>query len=118
MNASSDSAAGLSDNDDDSEDAATHPAGIRLKRAGYYTIPSMSELANMTDADGNCNVENFTIGRTGYGNIFFPGVINIRNMNFDDIVFFRRNEVIVYPDDDKKPPLGEGLNRRAQVTML
>ncbi len=73
--------------------------------------------ANLTDSDGNCNVENFTIGRTGYGNIFFPGVTNIRNMNFDDIVFFRRKEVIVYPDDDRKPPLNEGLNRRAQVTL-
>jgi nuclear pore complex protein Nup98-Nup96 len=107
----------LSDNDEDSEDATTHPAGIRLKRAGYYTIPTMSELANLTDCDGNCNVENFTIGRTGYGNIFFPGVTNIRNMNFDEIVFFRRKEVIVYPDDDKKPQLGDGLNRRAQVTL-
>ena len=101
MNASSDSAAAVSDNeDDDSEDAsAAHPAGIRLRRAGYYTIPSMSELANLTDSDGNCNVENFTIGRTGYGNIFFPGVTNIKNMNFDDIVFFRRKEVIVYPGE-------------------
>ena len=71
----------------------------------------------MTDVDGNCNVENFTIGRTGYGNIFFLGVINIKNMNFDDIVYFRRKEVIVYPEDDRKPPLGEGLNRRAQVTL-
>lgn len=118
MSASSDSNAGLSDNDDDSEDAGSvHPAGIRLRRPGYYTIPSWSELANMTDADGNCNVENFTIGRTGYGNIFFQGVVNIRNINFDNIVFFRRKEVTVYPDDDKKPPLGEGLNRRAQVTL-
>ena len=118
MSASSDSVAGLSDNDDDSEDAGSvHPAGIRLRRPGYYTIPSWSELANMTDADGNCNVENFTIGRTGYGNIFFQGVTNIRNLNFDDIVFFRRKEVTVYPDDEKKPPLGEGLNRRAQVTL-
>jgi nuclear pore complex protein Nup98-Nup96 len=71
----------------------------------------------MTDVDGNCNVENFTVGRTGYGNIFFPGVINIRNLNLDDIVFIHRKEVIVYPDDDKKPALGEGLNRRAQVTL-
>ena len=31
----------------------------------------------MLDSEGNCNVENFTIGRENYGNIFFPGVTNV-----------------------------------------
>jgi nuclear pore complex protein Nup98-Nup96 len=99
-------------------DFEQQPGGIKLRRAGYYTIPSMSELATMVDTDGNLNVENFTIGRSGYGNIFFPGVTNIRGMNFDDIVFFRHKEVIVYPmDDSSKPDLGQGLNKKSQVTL-
>ena len=36
-----------------------------LSRVGYYTIPSMDELAEMVDNNGQCVVENFTIGRKG-----------------------------------------------------
>uniref|UniRef100_A0A8C9VDT0 Nuclear pore complex protein Nup98-Nup96 n=1 Tax=Scleropages formosus TaxID=113540 RepID=A0A8C9VDT0_SCLFO len=94
-----------------------HPAGIVLNRLGYYTIPTMEELAKMVNDNGECVVENFTVGRKGYGSIFFPGEVNLTNLNLDEIVHFRRKEVIVYPDDMTKPPVGEGLNRRAEVTL-
>ncbi|XP_068187416.1 nuclear pore complex protein Nup98-Nup96 [Antennarius striatus] len=94
-----------------------HPAGIVLNRVGYYTIPSMEHLANMVDDNGECVVENFTVGRKGYGSIFFPGEVNVTGLNLDEIVHFRRKEVIVYPDDKNKPLEGEGLNRRAEVTL-
>ncbi|XP_041088599.1 nuclear pore complex protein Nup98-Nup96 isoform X1 [Polyodon spathula] len=94
-----------------------HPAGIVLARVGYYTIPSMDELAKMTNENGECIVENFTIGRKGYGSIYYPGEVNLTNLNLDEIVHFRRKEVIVYPDDQTKPPVGEELNRRAEVTL-
>ncbi|XP_059207267.1 LOW QUALITY PROTEIN: nuclear pore complex protein Nup98-Nup96 [Centropristis striata] len=94
-----------------------HPAGIVLNRVGYYTIPSMDDLAEMVDENGECLVENFTVGRKGYGSIFFPGEVNVTGLNLDEIVHFRRKEVIVYPDDKNKPPEGEGLNRRAEVTL-
>ncbi|XP_012673966.1 nuclear pore complex protein Nup98-Nup96 isoform X2 [Clupea harengus] len=94
-----------------------HPAGVVLCRVGYYTIPSMEELSRMLNENSECVVENFTIGRKGYGSVFFPGVVNLTNMNLDDIVHFRRKEIIIYPDDMTKPPVGEGLNRRAEVTL-
>uniref|UniRef100_A0A8D3BN44 Nuclear pore complex protein Nup98-Nup96 n=1 Tax=Scophthalmus maximus TaxID=52904 RepID=A0A8D3BN44_SCOMX len=92
-------------------------SGIVLNRVGYYTIPSMKDLAEMVDDHGDCSVDNFTVGRKGYGSIFFPGEVNVTGLNLDEIVHFRRKEVIVYPDDKNKPPEGEGLNRRAEVTL-
>uniref|UniRef100_A0A671S4V3 Nuclear pore complex protein Nup98-Nup96 n=1 Tax=Sinocyclocheilus anshuiensis TaxID=1608454 RepID=A0A671S4V3_9TELE len=53
----------------------------------------------------------------GYGSVFFSGEVNLTNMNLDEIVHFRRKEIIVYPDDKDKPPAGEGLNGRAEVTL-
>ncbi|XP_062910842.1 nuclear pore complex protein Nup98-Nup96 isoform X1 [Mobula hypostoma] len=95
-----------------------HPAGIILTKVGYYTIPSMEELAqHMTNENGECFVENFTIGRKGYGSVYFPGMVNLTNMDLDETVHIRRKEVTVYLDDDKRPPIGEGLNRRAEVTL-
>lgn len=40
-------------------------SGIVLNRVGYYTIPSLEDLAEMVDENGECVVENFTVGRKG-----------------------------------------------------
>uniref|UniRef100_A0A8C1UTE4 Nuclear pore complex protein Nup98-Nup96 n=1 Tax=Cyprinus carpio TaxID=7962 RepID=A0A8C1UTE4_CYPCA len=92
-------------------------SGMVLTRVGYYTIPSMEELGRMLNENGECIVENFTVGRKGYGSVFFSGEVNLTNMNLDEIVHFRRKEIIVYPNDKDKPSVGEGLNRRAEVTL-
>ncbi|KAJ9574028.1 hypothetical protein L9F63_008554, partial [Diploptera punctata] len=99
------------------ENQVAHPTGIVLHRAGYYTMPSLEELACLMNDDGTCVVENFTVGREGYGNVFFPDPINVGGLNLDEIVHFRHKEIMLYPDDEKKPPVGVGLNRRAQVTL-
>lgn len=95
-----------------------HPAGIVLRRCGYSTIPTMEELAiKGLDESGKCIVTSFSIIRRGYGQIFFEGPLDVANLNLDEIVLFRHKEVTVYPDDSKKPPEGEGLNRRAEITL-
>lgn len=94
----------------------THPAGITLRRVGYYTIPPMDELALLVE-NGQCIVENFTIGRYNYGNVFFAESFDVAGLNLDEIVHIRHKEIVIYPDDDVKPPVGQGLNRPAQVTL-
>ncbi|XP_055550074.1 nuclear pore complex protein Nup98-Nup96 [Wyeomyia smithii] len=99
------------------EDAEPHPTGIVLRRPGYYTIPTLDDILQLMDEEGRCVVPNFTIGRRGYGNVYFNEPIDVANLNLDEIVHFRHKEVIIYPDDENKPLVGEGLNRKAQITL-
>uniref|UniRef100_A0A182N4M8 Nuclear pore complex protein Nup98-Nup96 n=1 Tax=Anopheles dirus TaxID=7168 RepID=A0A182N4M8_9DIPT len=99
------------------EDAEPHPTGIVLRRVGYYTIPSLDDIVQLMDEEGRCVVPNFTIGRKGYGNVYFNEPIDVAGLNLDEIVHFRHKEVIIYPDDENKPPVGSGLNRKAQITL-
>lgn len=59
--------------------------GVILKRPNYYTIPPLNELKSYLDGNGDCFVEDFTIGREGYGNVVFPGKINVAGLNLDEI---------------------------------
>ncbi|CAD6339987.1 unnamed protein product [Miscanthus lutarioriparius] len=43
---------------------------------------------------------------------------DVRCLDLESIVEFNNREVIVYKDDNKKPPVGEGLNKAAEVTLL
>ncbi|XP_026470889.1 nuclear pore complex protein Nup98-Nup96-like [Ctenocephalides felis] len=99
------------------ESAIHYPTGITLTRTGYYTIPSLDKLSEFMTEDNQCIVPNFTVGREGYGNVYFNDSFDVANLNLDEIVHFRHKEVIIYPDDDNKPPVGVGLNRKAQVTL-
>ena len=38
-------------------------------------------------------------------------------MSFHGAVHFRHKETVVYPDDSVKPPVGEGINVPAEITM-
>ena len=94
---------------------SSSPPVLVLTGEGYYTVPPLSQLT--LDTEGQCHVTGFTVGREGYGSIHYPDTLNVANLNLDDTVFIRHKEVIVYPDDMNKPPLGEGLNRPAQITL-
>lgn len=43
--------------------------------------------------------------------------MDVFGLNLDVLVHFRHKEVTVYPDEDNKPPIGQGLNREAQITL-
>lgn len=77
----------------------------------------MDDLKSYLAEDGSCIVPNFTVGREGYGNVYFGKEMDVAGLNLDEIVHFRDKQIIIYPDDNNKPPIGQGLNRDAQVTL-
>ncbi|KAL5713823.1 Nuclear pore complex protein nup98a [Ranunculus cassubicifolius] len=86
----------------------------------YYTKPAIQDLAAKERAEpGFCqHVKDFVIGRHGYGSIHFLGETDIQGLDLEALVKFNSREVIVYMDDDKKPPVGQGFNKPAVVTLL
>ncbi|KAI7725998.1 hypothetical protein M8C21_015253, partial [Ambrosia artemisiifolia] len=92
----------------------------KLKQPDYYTLPQISELEAKERAEpGYCSrVKDFVVGRHGYGSIKFLGETDVRKVDIETIVQFNNREVIVYMDESKKPPVGEGLNKAAEITLL
>ncbi|KAJ1404014.1 hypothetical protein SESBI_26934 [Sesbania bispinosa] len=92
----------------------------KLRRSDYYTLPRIHELAAKERAEpGFCShVKDFVVGRQGYGSIKFLGETDVRGLDLESIIQFNNREVIVYMDDAKKPPVGQGLNKPAEVTLL
>lgn len=72
----------------------------------------------MLDSDGQCLVENFTVGRYGYGNVCFLGVTDVAGIDLDSVVFILRKQIEVYPEGTQKPPQGQELNKPAIVSIL
>lgn len=91
--------------------------GIKFTRPDYFMVPPLEDLHTFINKEGRCIVTGLVIGRIGYGNVYFATPIDLTNMNIDELVHFRYRELTIYPDDKVKPPLGQGLNRPAQVTL-
>ncbi|KAI3946919.1 hypothetical protein MKW98_003482 [Papaver atlanticum] len=92
----------------------------KLRHSDYYTEPRIQELAAKERAEpGFCRrVKDFVVGRHGFGSIKFAGETDVRNLDLESLVQFNNREVIVYLDESKKPPVGQGLNKAAVVTLL
>nr|XP_043628529.1 nuclear pore complex protein NUP98A [Erigeron canadensis]XP_043628537.1 nuclear pore complex protein NUP98A [Erigeron canadensis]XP_043628546.1 nuclear pore complex protein NUP98A [Erigeron canadensis] len=92
----------------------------KLRQSDYYTEPRIQELAAKERAQpGFCRrVKDFVVGRHNYGSIKFLGETDVRRLELESLIQFNNREVIVYLDETKKPPIGQGLNKPAEVTLL
>ncbi|PIN08207.1 hypothetical protein CDL12_19216 [Handroanthus impetiginosus] len=92
----------------------------KLPDGHYYTEPPIKELEAKERAEpGYCShVNDFVVGRQGYGSIKFIGETDVRCLDLESIVQFNNREVIVYADDRKRTSVGKSLNKPAEVTLL
>ena len=66
----------------------------RLTQDDYYTIPSIDELRHLFNAQGQCLVKEFTVGREHYGSVTFQSArLNLAGLDLNRLSEF---------DDDKR----------------
>jgi len=85
------------------------------RRSDYYTKPSIEMLASLSE-DDLARVDNFEVGRFGYGKITWPGLTDLRGLDLDAIIDIEYKKVAVYPGSTA-PPVGTGLNKTAVVEL-
>ncbi|KAK4689973.1 nuclear pore complex protein Nup98-Nup96, partial [Tremellales sp. Uapishka_1] len=90
------------------------------KKGDYWCRPRLEKLKGMRDED-LAQVENFTAGRRGYGEVTFLEPVDLTSVSLQDmlgtIIVFQDLELSVYPDDRDKAERGEGLNVPAKITL-
>ncbi|BBN00670.1 nuclear pore complex protein Nup98-Nup96 [Marchantia polymorpha subsp. ruderalis] len=92
----------------------------KLRHSDYFTEPRIQELAAKERAEpGYCRrVHDFVVGRRAYGAVKFLGDTDVRRLDLESIIQFNKCEVLVYMDESRKPPVGQQLNKPAEVTLL
>ncbi len=71
----------------------------------------------MTDAQ-LASVTKFRVSHRDYGCVFWPGKVDVRDLDLDRVVHFAHRHLKVYPVDADLPPAGSGLNQLCRVTLF
>lgn len=95
-----------------------------LTREGYYTVPSMAELASMPPSQLK-TLHGFRVGRVGFGEVRWIGEVDVSGLDLDQIVFIEHGDASVYRDDAEdgngdamaRPEVGHGLNSAAVLVL-
>ncbi|WBW71359.1 nucleoporin Nup98 and Nup96 [Schizosaccharomyces osmophilus] len=88
---------------------------------GYWMKPGVEELVKYPK-DKLTTVPQFCVGRSGYGQVSFLKPVDLTKFEkFEDIpvnvVLFEKKICSVYPEEGSSPPVGEGLNVPAIITL-
>lgn len=72
-----------------------------LTKQGYYCKPSIDVMRGMTESE-LARIEEFEVGRHGFGKITWPGLTDVRNLNLDELVNIAKRNFTVSPSSLKK----------------
>lgn len=99
-----------------------------LEAEGYYTEPPIEDLTRMTEEE-LAAVPNFTVTRPGHGTVVWLEPVDLRGIDLSRVLCIADTRIFVYrhaevpdecmPDriDAMLPPVGEGLNKSAFVSL-
>ena len=81
--------------------------------ARFIVEPDLSSLSSSELTQ----VSELKVTKPGVGTVVFHGVTDCTDLDVARDIVLKRGFVLVYPDQTKKPPPGQGLNKPASVTM-
>ena len=103
--------------------AAASPQSKKVLGPGaYWTTPSIKQLHTMSRQQLQ-NLDKFVVGREHVGQVEFgrAGGVDLSTVPLDricgDLVCLETRVCTVYPDDQEKPPMGEGLNIPSTIAL-
>ncbi|KAF8866856.1 hypothetical protein BDZ45DRAFT_667523 [Acephala macrosclerotiorum] len=86
----------------------------------YWMSPTRAEIERMSRQEKS-KVTDFTVGRKGVGQVRFNVDVDLTKINIDDImgniVQLNIRSATVYSNPAKKPPVGQGLNVPAIISL-
>lgn len=99
------------------DNAQPAPASLlpRMTRQEYYSSPSIEMMSKMSEVKLS-QIDNLEIGRYGFGCIKWPGLTDVRRIDFDRVIDIERGRLTVYPEQDK-PREGTELNKEAVISL-
>ncbi|CAE8743096.1 unnamed protein product, partial [Polarella glacialis] len=98
-----------------SSDPETEVARSHCMMGGLLVEPDLWKLPE----DELAYVENLTVTREGVGSVTFQGSTDCRQLVhcLTEVVVLNPGEVVVYPNQKLKPPVGSDLNKPASITL-
>eukprot|EP01022_Parablepharisma_sp_SALTPOND_P026498 TRINITY_DN64274_c2_g1_i1.p1 TRINITY_DN64274_c2_g1~~TRINITY_DN64274_c2_g1_i1.p1 ORF type:complete len:1466 (+),score=190.33 TRINITY_DN64274_c2_g1_i1:1864-6261(+) len=87
----------------------------KLTKAGYRTVPEYKKICRMTERE-LAKVKDFTV-YNDWGKIMFDSETDVAGVDLDAILEINHEEIIVYPNDSSKPPIGQKLNKPATIHL-